>query len=236
MEKPKILAFIPVYNEEKRIGQVLERFPAGLVDEIIVADDGSTDNTPNILKKFNVKLIRNEKNLGIGVGMKKAIRYGLENNFDIFVIMAGNGKDDPREIPSLLQPIIEQDYDYVQGSRHLRSASYKKNTPFFRLVAVRGFTLMWRLATGFHATDASNGFRAYKFKIFDNINIFQDWLDTYELEIYIYYLAIKKGFKIKEVAVSKNYPSKKEYTKIRPVIDWWRIMKPIVYLKLRIKK
>ncbi|MCF7955493.1 MAG: glycosyltransferase family 2 protein [Phycisphaerae bacterium] len=233
---PKILAFIPVYNEEKRIRTVLERFPYDLVDELIVVDDGSTDGTFEVINEFDVQAIRNESNLGIGVGMKKAIRYGLDNDFDIFVILAGNGKDDPQDIPKLLKPINEEDYDFIQGSRCLEDSNYKKSTPFRRQVAIKLFTMVWRLATGFASTDASNGFRAYKFKLFDDINIFQDWLDTYEMEYYIFFNAIKKGYKVKEVAVSKNYPSKKRYTKIRPIIDWWRIAKPIIYLKFGIKK
>ena len=236
MEHPKILAFIPVYNEEKRIRGVLDKFPYDLVEEVIVVDDSSTDNTLDVIKEFSVTAISNEKKCGIGVGMKKAIKYGIDNDFDVFVILAGNGKDDPREIPILLQPIIEENCDYVQGSRCLESLSYKKSTPLRRQLAIKLFTMVWRLATGFPSTDASNGFRAYKFKLFDEINIFQDWLDTYEMELYIFYCAIKKGFKIKEVSVSKDYPSKKNYTKIRPIIDWWRILKPILYLKFNIKK
>ncbi len=236
MKKPKILAFIPVYNEDQRIKVVLERFPYDLIDDIIVVDDGSTDKTFQVISKFNIKAIRNKTKSGIGACIKKAIRYGLDNEFDIFVILAGNGKDDPREIPQLLEPIINEDYDFVQGSRCMASSDYKKSTPLKRQLAIKLFTLVWRLATGFPSTDASNGFRAYKFTLFNEINIFQDWLDTYEMELYIFYNVIKKGYKLKEVPVSKDYPSKKQYTKIRPFVDWWRILRPILYLKFNIKK
>lgn len=71
MKKQKILAFIPVYNEEKRIGNVLAKFPENVVDEVLVVDDGSTDNSLNIIKSFNVTVMSNEKKVGIGVGIKK---------------------------------------------------------------------------------------------------------------------------------------------------------------------
>ena len=75
-----------------------------------------------------------------------------DNN--IIVVLAGNGKDDPAEIPNLLKPIIEEKYDYVQGSRFLVKGSFE-NTPAIRLFLVRAFTVFWRMLTGFTITDAS---------------------------------------------------------------------------------
>lgn len=234
---PKILAIIPTYNEEAQIGSVLQRFSHSLVDEVLVINDGSTDATPKIIAKFPVKVIAHKRKLGVGRCIKDGIDYALRNAYNILVVMAGNGKDDPREIPRLLKPILEENYDYVQGSRFLAGGEWK-NLPFARLLAIKTFSLIWSIYFHRRITDITNGFRAYRTALFNDtrINIWQEWLDTYELEYYLQYKVLGLEYKFKEVPVSKVYPEKKKYTKIRPFVDWWKIVKPIIYLGLRIKK
>ena len=175
--------------------------------------------------------------MGVGAGIKDGIKYAIDNHFDIVVIMAGNGKDDPKEIPNLVKPLVEQGADYVQGSRFLKGGAHEQN-PLFRIIAIKMYSFLWSVLMGVRITDITNGFRAYRTSIFANkdIDIWQEWLGTYELEYYLHYKAIKCGYKVTEVPVSKNYPSKKNYTKIKPFLDWWKIVKPLLYLTLRIKK
>jgi hypothetical protein len=125
----------------------------------------------------------------------------------------------------------------VQGSGFLDGGSYKNN-PLFRIIAIKSFSVIWSILMGTKITDITNGFRAYKVGLFadKNINIWQDWLGTYELEYYIHYKVIKCGYRMAEVPVSKNYPSTRNYSKIKPFLDWWKIIKPLIYLTLRIKK
>ena len=153
--------------------------------------------------------------------------------------MASNGKDNPFQLSRLINPIIKENYDYIQGSRFLRGGSYK-NLPFFRMLLIKGFTFIMSLFTGYHLTDATNGFRAYKLDILrkdKRIDIFQNWLDRYELETYLHYKFLTLGYKFKEVAVSKNYIRKnKKYSHIKPFLDWWSILKPLFYLKVGLKK
>jgi len=86
----------------------------------------------------------------------------------------------------------------------------------------------------------TNGFRAYKLKIFldKQINIWQDWLDDYELEYYIHYKVLTLDYKFKEVPVSKIYPYRHKggYSNISPFHDWWKIVGPLIYLKTGVKK
>ncbi len=83
----------------------------------------------------------------------------------------------------------------------------------------------------------TNGFRAYRLGLLDDerIRLEQDWLETYELEYYLHYKVISLGYRFREVAVSKNYPSRRKYSKIRPVMDWWSIVRPILLLRFGIK-
>src|SRR5207247_4831469 len=149
------------------------------------------------------------------------------------VVMAGNGKDRPEEIPLLLAQ-IDDGYDYVQGSRFAKGGRSVR-LPLMRGLLIRGFTVMFRTLTGFDGTDVTNGFRAYKLSLLDDprIRIGQRWLDRYELEYYVHWKAIKLGYRVIEVGVSKTYPrGGGNYSKIRRVRDWWSIVKPTVLLWL----
>jgi dolichol-phosphate mannosyltransferase len=151
--------------------------------------------------------------------------------------MAANGKDDPTEIPKVVAP-LDQGYDYVQGSRFMRGGSFR-NLPPARFVMIKGYTIAFRLLTGFAATDVTNGFRAYRTSVLADprIDLAQDWLDGYELEYYIHYKAITLGYRILEVPVSKNYaPGKRDYSKVRPIVDWWHGIRPVIYLALRLRR
>lgn len=233
----KTLVIIPVYNEENRIKTVLEKFGEAKIDEVLVVNDGSADTTSTVLKDFDVRVINHYEKQGVGSCIRDGIDYARKNGFDLVVVMAGNGKDDPREIPILLKPIVEENYDYIQGSRYLEGGQ-AGNLPLARKLGIKAFTFLWSILLRRRLTDVTNGFRAYKVSLFDDpkINIWQEWLSTYELEYYIHFWVLKLKYKFGEVPVSKIYPSKKKYSKIRPFLDWWPIVKPLFYLLLRIRK
>jgi len=232
----RIGAIIPVYNEESHIGSVLEKFAPGLVNEVVVIDDGSTDNTSRILAQSKAIVITHHERTGVGKALRDGLNYLRERRFDVAVILAGNGKDDPREIPLLTAPLASQQADYVQGSRFLSGGSYV-NLPRARWAMIKAYTGVWFILLGRKLTDVTNGFRAYRLGILDDprIKLDQAWLDTYEFEYYLHYKVISLGYSFCEVGVSKNYPTRKKYSKIVPLLDWWSIIKPIVVLRLGLR-
>jgi dolichol-phosphate mannosyltransferase len=238
------IAIVPVYRDIDSMLRVLARFRAGIVQEIcIVVDCGSEQGLKRIERaaenmKMPVHLISNVRRKGVGNALREGIAYALQNNYDVAIIMAGNNKDDPREIPRLVKPILKKGYDYVQGSRFLPGGRRVKN-PLFRGLFSRIYPFFWTWSTRVRCTDVTNGFRAYKLKIFNDkrINIWQDWLNNYELEYYIHYKALTLGYKTAEVPVSKVYSHRHKggYSNISPLRDWWKIVGPLVYLKLGIR-
>ena len=243
----KILVGLLSYNNGELLKETLLNFGDKYPFDVVVHIDGSTDSSDKCLSEFNYPELRNIKNSGIGKSLKNVIKYALNSGYTILAVIPANGKNNPLELIKIVQPLINENYDYIQASRFL-DGGRTDNTPIFRLLMVKIHAKMMSFLTGRKCTDALEGVRAYKLSIFDgnDINIWQDWLDTYEFETYVSYKVLKnKKFKVKELPISKIYPknkkhifnlSGKKYSHIRPIIDWWHILKPILYLILKIKK
>lgn len=238
----KILVSPIAFNEDKKIEKVINRFKncdfKDLDIDFIIFDDGSSDGTLDIIKRNAVKYLRHENQQGVGSAIRDIINYA-KNKYDILVIMAGNDKDRPEDIPRLIAPIVNEGYDFVQGSRFLKGGNFSK-MPFYRVPATRFVhPFLFSFFAGGKLTDTTNGFRAMRMSIFNDsrVNINQEWLNHYELEPYVFFKAVRLGYKVKEVAVSKIYPPKKlGYTKMKPITGWWSILRPIFLLGLGIKK
>lgn len=233
------LVSIFCFNEGVKMRHTLERFPEKREYDILVMDDGSTDNsTQKIDKEFSLKLLTNERNRGIGFSMKKVFNYSLEEGYEVIVIMAGNNKDNPLEIPKLLKA-INAGYDFVQGSRFLEGGGFG-NMPFYRVLATRIIhPFLFSLFAKKRFSDTTNGFRALRTCILRDAHIKwkQNWLDRYELEPYLFLKSVNLGYRVKEVPVSKIYPSHNlGYTKMKPIVDWWRITKPLFWVGFKIRK
>jgi len=235
----KTLAAIFAFNEGEKIKRTISRHPTARDYDLLVMDDGSTDGALESLPKDGWLHLRNATNQGIGAAMKKVFEYALDKNYDVLVIQAGNDKDEPNEIPRLLDPIRNGQADFVQGSRFLPGGGYG-STPAYRILATRFVhPMLFSAFVGKRVTETTNGFRAFKTEILRDarINWRQQWLDKYELEPYLLFRAIRLGYRHCEVPVTKIYPPRRlGYTKMKPITGWWSIMRPVFYLGLGIKK
>ncbi|HLA68822.1 MAG TPA: glycosyltransferase family 2 protein [Bacteroidota bacterium] len=228
IKNKKLILVVPAYNEEGKIGEVVRKAVARapMLDKILVVDDGSKDNTSEEAREAGAEVLKHAANTGAGGAIRTGCEYAAEHGYDIIVVIAGDDQDDPSFVESLVRPIVDEDYDFIQGSRYLYG---KLDIPKFRLITTRGYSLVFSLAARKWITDASNGFRAYKTSILQTINLRQKWLEQYELEPYLLLQSIKKGFKFKEVPVPKYWPKGKSYSKMVPFKSWWSISRPIFY-------
>ncbi len=242
---PQVLVCPVAYNENVKLKNTIERFlksPVRGNADYLVIDDASDDGTIAMIQGFaaqGVQTIRHPHRKGVGAAIRTAIEHARGQGYEILVIMAGNDKDNPDEIPRLIDPILKEGYDFVQGSRYLGANTSFGHMPVYRKFATRLHPLLMSFITGNKVTDTTNGFRAFRLSIFENedILISQVWLDHYELEPYLLYKAITLGYKFKEASVTKVYPPKKSgYTKMRPIVGWWSILKPLVYLGLKLRR
>lgn len=226
-------------NEGDKVRRMLLKFNRYDVYDVLVIDDGSTDHAlENLPPAVPVTVIRHPRQKGAGYCVREILEYANANGYEAVFFVSGNDKDDPADIAKM-KTAIEQGADFVQGSRYCQGGQYGR-MPFYRTIATRFLhPALFSLIAGRRITDSTNGFRAVKTAILRDprIDLRQPWLEQYELEPYLFYKAIRLGYRVTEVPVTKIYPPKKEgYTKMRPFSGWWSILRPLVYLGLGIRK
>ena len=235
----RVIAMAPVLNEEQKIGDVVRRMPRDVVDEVLIVDDGCTDRSPDVAREQGATVLPLGRTVGVGAALREGYRYAEKQGYDVAVVVAGNNKDAPEEIPLLLEPIAEGRADFVQGSRWLQHGANFGPMPFYRKVATRLHPLLFSLAARHRVTDSTNGFRAVRTSVLADprIDLDQEWLDEYELEPYLYLKVIRLGFKVAEAPVTKVYPPKKlGQTKMKPLVGWWSILRPLLYVGLGLRR
>ena len=160
----KILMIIPAYNEEESILHTVE----GIIDyrknvdfqlDYLVINDGSTDNTKNILIQNKLNAIHLVQNLGIGGAVQTGYKYALDNNYDVAVQFDGDGQHDIRSLNSLIQPILLGKADMVIGSRFVGETLSEFQTSFMRRFGIGVISNMIKLTTGIRIWDTTSGYR-----------------------------------------------------------------------------
>lgn len=234
-----VIAIAPVLNEEAKIGAVVSRTPREHVDEVLVVDDGSTDRSREVAREAGARVLEMRRTVGVGAALRAAYADAVTRGYAVIVTMAGNNKDCPEEIPLLLDPICDGSADFVQGSRFLKPDASFGEMPRYRRIATRLHPMLFSLVARRWVSESTNGFRAIHRRVFTDprLDLSAAWLDEYELEPYLYLRTIRMGYRTVEVPVSKIYPPKElGQTKMRPIVGWWSILRPLVLLGLGLRR
>ena len=156
----RLVAVVPAYNEAGAIGRVVDeiREAAPNVD-VVVVDDGSTDDTAGVAAARGAIVLRLPFNVGIGGAVQTGFRYALDEGYELAVRLDGDGQHDAREIPKLLAPVERGEANLVIGSRFVEEGgSYRP--PFARRIGIRVFARLVSLLGGQRVTDTTSGFVA----------------------------------------------------------------------------
>jgi len=223
MQTYAVSVIIPAYNEQKTIGSVIEETTQimealGIPYEIIVIDDGSTDQTKEIAYRYKATILSNGKNQGKGYALRKGFQHAQG---DIIVTVDADGSHNPKEIPDLIDPLFNG-ADIVAGSRFL--GQNKNHTSKLHIVGNKLINMAIMILTRKKVTDSQTGMRAFKKEF---LNKFGLQSRGYEIETEITVKSLKNGFILKETPISCE-SRKYNISNLRILSDGFQILKTIL--------
>ncbi|MBN1997990.1 glycosyltransferase family 2 protein [candidate division KSB1 bacterium] len=169
---------VPAYNESTQINRVLESMPE-FVDKIVVVNDNSKDNTAKIVQEYDsdrVVLINHDINQGVGGAIASGYKWARDNDYDVAIVMAGDGQMDPGDLPAVLDPVVENRADYSKGNRLFTGEAFKK-IPKIRYFGNSLLSFFTKIASGYwHIADSQSGYTAINLKALRTI----DWDAMYK--------------------------------------------------------
>lgn len=155
----RVLVILPAFNEEASVANVLQEVRAVLPEaDRIVVNDCSLDRTSDVARRAGAMVLDLPVNLGIGGAMQTGYRFAAEKGYDFALQVDADGQHDPKEIPLLLNPVLEGKADIVIGSRYLSETGYR--SPVMRRIGSWVFSLAVSAIVGKRITDTTSGFRA----------------------------------------------------------------------------
>jgi glycosyltransferase involved in cell wall biosynthesis len=205
----KVCVLLPAYNEEKAIGKIVNQIRAYDLD-VIVVDDGSTDNTVNIAQQAQARVISHPKNQGKGQALRTGFKFILDNNYDAVIIMDADGQHSVQEIKSFIEYAMNSDAGIVIGNRMGRP----QNMPLVRILTNKFTSMLLSQIVKMEIPDSQCGFRLIRGAVLKKLD-----LSTlkYETESEILIQAAKNNFKIESIPVKSIYENHK--SRINPILD-----------------
>jgi dolichol-phosphate mannosyltransferase len=200
----RILVIVPTYNEVENIRLLIPQVLAQDARiEILIVDDNSPDGTALAVKQIMTKtgkvhLMKRPSKQGLGSAYVTGFRYALEHGYDFIFEMDADFSHDPKEIPRFLVALEEN--DLVIGSRYIKGVNVV-NWPMSRLLLSWLANLYTRVVTGMPVRDATSGFKCYRRKALESINLDRIHSDGYSFQIEMHFKVWKKGFRVLEIPI-----------------------------------
>lgn len=204
-KKPKVIAVMPAYNAAKTIEKTYRDIPPGVIDEVIVVDDASSDNTVGVAKKLGLVLIAHPQNKGYGANQKTCYGEALKRGADIVVMIHPDYQYDSSLTDELVRPIAAKRFDIMFGSRiRTRKEALAGGMPPIKYFINRAMSLIENIILGVNFTEHMSGFRAYSRKVLETLPL-SEFSDDFVFDQQFMIAAIARGFSVAEYPVPVRY-------------------------------
>src|SRR3990172_4716861 len=195
---------MPAYNAEQTLQQTYHEIPREIVDEVILVDDASLDNTAQIARNLGIKTIVHAKNTGYGGNQKTCYTSALELGADIIIMLHPDYQYTPKLITAMASLIADGLFDCVLGSRILGVGALKGGMPLYKYISNRGLTFIQNILLGYKLSEYHTGYRGFSRSIVETLPI-QENSDNFIFDNQMLAQIIFAGFSIGEITCPARY-------------------------------
>lgn len=201
----KVIVVLPAYNAASTLAQTYAEIPHDLVDEIILCDDASTDDTLSVARKLGIEhIIGHDNNIGYGGNQKSLYNKSLGLNGDIIVMLHPDYQYTPKILPAMISMIGSGLYDCVLGSRILGKGALKGGMPVYKYIANRGLTFIQNVLVNHKLSEYHTGYRAFSSEVLQAIK-FNDNSNDFVFDNQMLSQIIYQDFEIAEISCPTKY-------------------------------
>jgi len=201
----KVIVVMPAWNAARTLERTVSAIPRDWVDEIILVDDRSTDDTVKLARTLPIRLIWHPHNVGYGGNQKTCYLQALQLDADAVVMLHPDGQYEPTLIPQLVEPILRGRADMVLGSRLAEKGGWRRGgMPVYKFLANRGLTAIENRVLGTHFSELHTGYRAYSRDLLQGVPFLRNSLD-FSFDSEMLFQAIHFGFRVAEVPAPTKY-------------------------------
>ncbi len=200
----KIAVVLPAYNAEKTVERTVDEIPRDIVDDIILTDDASRDNTAAVASRLGLHVIRHDKNRGYGGNQKTCYEAALARGADIVVMLHPDYQYTPLLVTAMASMIAYDQYDCVLASRILGNGARKGGMPLYKYISNRLLTLIQNLLIGQKLSEYHTGYRAWSRTVIERLPLLS-CSDDFVFDNQIIVQAVYFGFRIGEISCPTKY-------------------------------
>ena len=204
VQNKKVIVVMPAYNAAKTLLSTYKEIPFDIVDEVLLVDDASTDETAKISSELNIKLIIHPSNLGYGGNQKTCYEEALKAGADIIIMLHPDYQYTPKLIGAMVHLLNSEEFDVVLGSRILGGKSRNGGMPLYKYISNRILTLLQNIIMGAKLSEYHTGYRAYTRQVLETIP-WKDNSDDFVFDNQFLSQAIFADFRIGEITCPTRY-------------------------------
>lgn len=205
INNPKTVVVLPAYFAEKTLEKTIADIPRDYVDEILLVDDCSQDNTVELAKRLGLKVHQHDRNKGYGGNQKTCYRLALQNEAEIIVMLHPDYQYDPKLIKYFVELIRDGYFDIMLGSRiRSRKEALAGGMPLYKYFANRVLSFLENLSTGQNLSEWHSGMRAYHRRVLEGVD-FMSFSDDFIFDTQFLFQSVGQGFIIGEIPVPVRY-------------------------------